>query len=98
MDEMKTEKQNEAIIKTLQDFLSEFNCAFYALSEPVKQLEKYFNFFFDWEAISVYLKTPEWEFSHWYILDVDIADLQSIINWLKKYSENILRHVYHLDA
>ena len=87
-------KQDEAIINTLKAFLKEFNCAFYALPEPVKQLEKYFDLHTDWDYISVYVKTPEGNFSHWYILDIDIADLQSIINWLKKYTENILMHLY----
>ena len=93
------EKQDLAIIETLQSFLNEFNCAFYALEEPIKKLEKYFDLHTDWNwIIYVHVKTPEWEFSHWYILDVDIADLQSIINWLRKYSENVLRHLYHIDV
>lgn len=93
------EKQDLAIIETLQNFLNEFNCAFYALEEPVKQLEKYFDLHTDWDwIIYVHVKTSEWEFSHWYILDVDMADLQSIINWLKKYSENVLRHLYNINA
>lgn len=93
------QKQNEAIIASLRWFLDEFNCAFYALPEPVKQLEKYFDLHTDWDwIIYVHVKTYMWEFSHWYILDVDIADLQSIINWLKKYTENVLRHVYNLDV
>lgn len=92
-------KQDKAIVETLQKFLNEFNCAFYALSEPVKQLGKYFDLHTDWDwIIHVSVKTPVWEFSHWYILDVDIADLQSIINWLRKHSENVLRLQYWINA
>ena len=93
------EKQDLAIIEALQNFLEEFDCAFYALEEPIKKLEKYFDIHTDWDwVIYVHVKTSEWEFSHWYILDVDIADLQSIINWLKNYTRNVLRLQYWLDV
>ena len=93
------DKQDLAIIDALQKFLKEFDCAFYAIKEPVRSLEKYFDLQSDGDwIIYVHLKTSEWEFSHWYILDVDMADLQSIINWLRNYSKNILRLEYHIDA
>lgn len=93
------EKEDLAIIDTLQKFLDKFNCAFYAIEEPVKSLEEFFDLHTDWDwVIYVHIKTSEWEFSHWYILDVDMWDLQSIINWLKNYSTNILRHQYGIDA
>lgn len=37
------EKQDEAIIAALQKFLEKFNCAFYALEDPVKSLEEFFD-------------------------------------------------------
>jgi hypothetical protein len=37
------EKQDLAIIDTLQKFLSRFNCAFYSIEDPVKTLEEYFD-------------------------------------------------------
>ena len=37
------DKQDLAIIDTLQKFLKEFDCAFYAIKEPVRSLEKYFD-------------------------------------------------------
>lgn len=92
-------KQDEAIITTLKAFLKEFDCAFYSLKEPVRQLEKYFDLVSDWDGvIYCHVKTPIGEFSHWYILDIDMADLQSIINWLKRYTENVLMHLYHVDV
>lgn len=93
------DKQSKAIVTALQAFLKEFDCAFYSIEEPVKALEKYFDLQTDWDwIIYVHVKTSEWEFSHGYILDIDLADLQSVINWLKNYTKNVLRFTYNVYA
>ena len=37
------DKQTLATIETLKEFLTSFDCAFYAIEEPVSQLNKFFD-------------------------------------------------------
>lgn len=89
------DEQDKAIIETSKKFLDRFNCAYEYMEEPLETLKEFFDLYTDWDwIIYVHIKTSEWEFSHWYILDIEISDTESIIKWIKKYTENVLRFQY----
>ena len=86
-------KRLKATKETLQKFLEHFNVAWYSLKEPVRELEKFFNIYSKGWTVYIYLKTKEWEMSMWQTNDIDLADLQNVINYLKVKAEvYLLRH------
>ena len=92
--QIQMEKQDKAIANSLREFLSRFDCAFYSLDEPVKELEKYFDLSSDWDGIVyIYIKTKEGDFSMGYTEDIDLADLQTVINYLKRRADVYLRQL-----
>ena len=89
------EKQNKAIIKTLKAFLKHFDKPFYAIVNPVQELDKFFDLNTDWDwIIYIAVRTSEWDFTMGYTTDIDIGDIQSVINWLKRRADNALRFEY----
>lgn len=93
------EKQDKVIVETLMKFLEVFNCAYDYMEEPLETLKEFFDLHTDWDwVIYVHLKTSEWEFSHWYILDIPMSDTESIIKWIKQYTKNILRLEYWVNV
>lgn len=94
MDRLKEKmaKQEEAIAETLREFLKHFNRAWYSIEEPVKELEKFFDLTTDWDwVVYIFVKTKEWDFSMGYTTDIDLADLQNVINYLKFKADIYLR-------
>lgn len=90
--EEKIAKQEEAIAETLREFLKHFNKAWYSIEEPVKELEKFFDLTTDWDwIVYIFIKTKEWNFSMGYTTDIDLADLQNVINYLKFKADIYLR-------
>ena len=90
--EKKMLKQEEAIAETLREFLKHFNKAWYSIEEPVKELEKFFDLTTDWDwIVYIFVKTKEWDFSMGYTIDIDLADLQSVVNYLKVKADIYLR-------
>ena len=90
--EEKIAKQEEAIAETLREFLKHFNKAWYSIEEPVKELEKFFDLTTDWDwIVYIFVKTKEWDFSMGYTTDIDLADLQNVINYLKFKADIYLR-------
>lgn len=82
--EKKMIKQEEAIAETLAEFLKHFDRAWYSIEEPVRELEKFFDLTTDWDGIVyIFVKTKEWDFSMGYTADIDLADLQNVVNYLK---------------
>ena len=93
------DKQTQAIIDTSLDFLEEFNCNFSSIEDPEEALGKYFELIDDWDGlVYVHIKASEGEFSHWYILDMNLTDIESIVKWLKKYTENVLRFQFKINV
>ena len=90
--EEKIAKQEEAIAETLREFLKHFDRAWYSIEEPVKELEKFFDLTADenW-IVYIFIKTKEWDFSMGYTTDIDLADLQNVINYLKFKADIYLR-------
>lgn len=90
--EKKIAKQEEAMAETLREFLKHFNRAWYSIEEPVKELEKFFDLTTDWDwVVYIFVKTKEWDFSMGYTTDIDLADLQNVINYLKFKADIYLR-------
>lgn len=90
--EKKMLKQENAIAETLREFLKHFNRAWYSIEEPVKELEKFFDLTTDWDwVVYIFVKTKEWDFSMGYTTDIDLADLQNVINYLKFKADVYLR-------
>lgn len=90
--EEKIAKQEEAIAETLREFLKHFNRAWYSIEEPVRELEKFFDLTTDWDwIVYIFVKTKEWDFSMGYTTDIDLADLQNVINYLKFKADIYLR-------
>lgn len=90
--EKKIIKQEKAITETLADFLKHFNRAWYSIEEPVKELEKFFDLTTDWDwVVYIFIKTKEWDFSMGYTTDIDLADLQNVVNYLKVKADVYLR-------
>lgn len=90
--EEKIAKQEEAIAETLREFLKHFNKAWYSIEEPVRELEKFFDLTTDWDwIVYIFIKTKEWDFSMGYTTDIDLADLQNVINYLKFKADIYLR-------
>lgn len=90
--EKKLIKQENAIAETLKAFLSHFNRAWYSIEEPVKELEKFFDLTTDGEwVVHILVKTKEWDFPWGYTSDIDLADLQSTVNYLKLRADVYLR-------
>lgn len=94
------EKQDRVIVETLQKFLERFNCAYESIENPLEVLEEFFELEDDWDEgiIYVHLKTSEWLFSHWYILDIKKSNTEAIVKWIKQYTRNILRFEYWLNV
>ena len=90
--EKKMLKQEEAIAETLREFLKHFDRAWYSIEEPVRELEKFFDLTADknW-IVYIFIKTKEWDFSMGYTTDIDLADLQNVINYLKFKADIYLR-------
>lgn len=90
--EKKIIKQEKAITETLAEFLKHFNRAWYSIEEPVKELEKFFDLTTDWDwIVYIFIKTKEWDFSMGYTTDIDLADLQNVVNYLKVKADVYLR-------
>lgn len=90
--EKQMQKQEKAIAASLAEFLNHFNRAWYSIEEPVKELEKFFDLSTDWDGIVyIYVKTKEGDFSMGYTMDIDLADLQSTVNYLKVKADVYLR-------
>lgn len=90
--EKKMIKQENAIAETSAEFLKHFNRAWYSIEEPVKELEKFFDLTTDKDGVVyIFIKTKEWDFSMGYTSDIDLADLQSTINYLKVKADVYLR-------
>ena len=90
--EKKIAKQEEAIAETLREFLKHFNKAWYSIEEPVRELEKFFDLTADWDwIVYIFVKTKKWDFSMGYTTDIDLADLQNVINYLKFKADIYLR-------
>lgn len=92
------DEQDKAIIETSKKFLDRFNCAFECIEDPLETLQEFFEFYDDWEYISVSIKTPMGNFSHWYIIEIGMDNIESLVKWLKKYTENILRLDFWLNV
>ena len=90
--EEKIAKQEEAIAETLREFLKHFDRAWYSIEEPVRELEKFFDLTADknW-IVYIFIKTKEWDFSMGYTTDIDLADLQNVVNYLKFKADIYLR-------
>ena len=90
--EKKMLKQEKAIAETLKEFLKHFNRAWYSIEEPVRELEKFFDLTADknW-IVYIFIKTKEWDFSMGYTTDIDLADLQNVVNYLKVKADIYLR-------
>lgn len=90
--EKKIIKQENAITGTLAEFLKHFNRAWYSIEEPVKELEKFFDLTTDENGVVyIFIKTKEWDFSMGYTTDIDLADLQNVVNYLKVKADVYLR-------
>lgn len=90
--EKKIIKQEKAITEALAEFLKHFNRAWYSIEEPVRELEKFFDLTTDENGVVyIFIKTKEWDFSMGYTTDIDLADLQNVINYLKFKADIYLR-------
>lgn len=90
--EKKIIKQEKAITETLAEFLKHFNRAWYSIEEPVKELDKFFDLTTDGDGVVyIFIKTKEWDFSMGYTTDIDLADLQNVVNYLKVKADVYLR-------
>lgn len=90
--EKKIIKQEKAITEALAEFLKHFNRAWYSIEEPVKELEKFFDLTTDENGVVyIFIKTKEWDFSMGYTTDIDLADLQNVVNYLKVKADVYLR-------
>lgn len=91
-EEKKMLKQEKAIINSLEKFLKHFDRAWYSIKEPVKELEEFFDLTSDKDwVIYIFVKTKEGEFSMGYTTDIDIWDVQSLINYLKRRADVYIR-------
>ena len=92
-------KKDDAIRECLMWFLSDFNFARYVIDNPVERLEKYFDLHCDKEwRIYVSMHTYEWDIELWETSDIDLADLQNVIYWLRNRVKNYLWLNYNIDA
>ena len=90
--EKKMIKQENAIAEALAEFLERFNRAWYSIKEPKEELEKFFDLQDSWDGIVyIFVKTKEWDFSMGYTMDIDLADLQNVVNYLKVKADVYLR-------
>jgi len=90
--EKKIIKQEKAIAETLREFLKHFNRAWYSIKEPKEELEKFFDLQDNWDGIVyIFVKTKEWDFSMGYTTDIDLADIQNVVNYLKVKADVYLR-------
>lgn len=88
-----------AIISAFKSFLCDFAYAFYSIDNPVERLERHFDLVTDKEwYVSITLHTYDWDVYLGSTHDIDLADLQSTINWLKTKAANVLRLQYWFDA
>lgn len=93
------DKQSLAIIETSRQFLDAFNCLYSSIEYPEELLNQFFELVDDWDwIIYIHIKTSEWVFSHWYVFDLKLSDTESIVKWLKKYTENVLRLQYQVNV
>lgn len=91
-EEKKMLKQEKAIINSLEKFLKHFDRAWYSIKEPVKELEEFFDLTSDKDwVIYIFVKTKEGGFSMGYTTDIDIWDVQSLINYLKRRADVYIR-------
>ena len=85
-------KQERAIIDSLNKFLKHFDKAWYSIKEPIKELEEFFDLTSDKDwVIYIFVKTKEGDFSMGYTTDIDIGDIQSLINYLKRRADIYIR-------
>lgn len=91
------EKQDQAIVTALQNFLREVNRADYAVKNKKEILDKYFTLDDNEDGIIfISVKTSEGDFSHWYTLDIAIDDIDNLFARIKRYSQQILYHNYNI--
>ena len=90
--EKKMIKQEKAIAETLASFLKHFNRAWYSIEEPIRELDKFFDLTTDENGtVYIFVKTKEWDFPMGYTTDIDLADLQNVVNYLKVKADVYLR-------
>ena len=59
------------------------------------ELDKFFDLNTDWDwIIYISVRTSEWDYTMGYTTDIDIGDIQSVINRLKRRVDNALRFEY----
>lgn len=92
-EEKKLLKQERAIADTMRAFLYHFDCARYSIKEPVAELEKFFDLTTGEDGTTyIFAKTKEGDFSMGYTQDIDLADLQNVVNYLKVKANVYLRN------
>lgn len=90
--EKKMIKQENAIAEALASFLKHFNRAWYSIEEPVRELDKFFDLATDGNGtVYIFVKTKEWDFPMGYTTDIDLADIQNVVNYLKVKADIYLR-------
>lgn len=93
------ENKNVALKEALLNFLEAFDKSWYAIEEPVTLLSKYFDLKADskwWVWIT--LHTQDWDINLNWTQDIDLADLQSTINWLKNRATICLRNEFWINV
>lgn len=93
------ENKDTALKEALLAFLEDFNKSRYAIEEPVSLLEKYFDLKTDKEWWTrMILHTSDWDRNMYATKDIDLADLQSTVNWLKNRATICLRNEFWINA
>lgn len=85
-------KQERAIFDNLNKFLKHFDRAWYSIKEPEEELKEFFDLATDKDGvIYIFVKTKEGNFSMGYTTDIDIEDVQSLVNYLKRRADVYIR-------
>jgi len=93
------ENNNIALKEALISFLKDFNRAWYSIEEPVALITKHFDLKADNEWwVWITLHTSAWDESMNATKDIDLADLQSTVNWLKNRARIYLHNEFWVDA
>ena len=80
-------------------FLKDFDMARYVIDNPVERLEKYFKLLCDkkW-TIHITAHTVAWDIELGNTSDIDLADLQNVIYWLRNRAKNYLWFNCNINA
>ena len=93
------ENGNTALRDALLNFLEDFDKARYSIEEPVALLTKHFDLKADSEWwVRIVLHTSDWDVGMNGTRDIDLADLQSTINWLKNRAKVYLHNEFWIDV